>query len=684
MTNTTLPSFRRSRRGPTVYDAKMKRPWQRVLGAATAAIVTMLWAAPGAAAEPPDPGVTPVHSPTFALADLGSSNTISFNVNRDLTSSSLNFPVPPGLSPVALLTTLEVPANLRSGKLTVTQNDRTISRMELPAHDQAQLVIPLTGVQVSGNWVNITVTISALAPDGYCWNPLAPIRFVNTAVTFTGAELAPTSIATFLPPVVRKLIIAIPAKPSQPESDAAVQLAATMTMRYGGQHPGLTVVALPDGSVAPPNPTMPFERQIVIKEGPDKGLSLQGDAATMPTLLISGPGNELTNQARLLSDDSLQYALSRKAIAGILTGEKKFADATTTLQQLNGSGLTSEAMWPQVGIDVDQSRFGRPLKDIRVHLIGSHTPLPNNFGGEIIVSVDGQTVERWPAPADGVIDRWVSIPDRLLKRSTTLQVSVHTTGDYGHCGDYLPMLLKIEGSTTIQSNAADQPLPPGFQSLPQALMSPVQIGIGTDAFADTVRAAQIAAGLQETSAVPLSTTVTSARQAIDSGHGAVVMSSDGSVDGAVALPFNAKGSSISITGLDVKGQATTLTLEPAIHAGSLQTVYDGKRTLLVATSNGAPEQLDTLLQWLSSERGRWSNLNGRAIISVPGREPVTVPNPPTDIWAPAPSTAGTHNFEWWIVGGIAAVAAAGAVIILRRTRRSIVPSAPDANDGSDD
>lgn len=649
----------------------------RALAATAVAVAVLLCAAPSVAADPAS--VDPTSSRTLSLSDLGASNTISFNVNRDVTSSTVGFPVPPGLAPVSLQTVLEVPANLRFGKLTVTQNDRTISRLDLPAQDQAQLTIPLAGVQVSGNWATVTLTISATASDGFCWNPLSPIRFVNTSVTFTGTETAPTSIAAFLPPVLRKLTIAIPAKPSQPESDAAVQLAAAMTLRYSGQRPNLAVVALPDGTTAAPVPPTPFERQIVIKEGPDKGLSLQDDA----TLLVSGQGSELTNQARLLADDSLQYALSRKTVAGALVSQPKLVDNTTTLQQLNRSGLTSEAMWPQVGIDLDQSRFGHSLQGIRVHLIGSHTPLPSNFGGDVTATVGGVTVDRWPSPADGTIDRWVTIPDRLLKRATTLQLSVHTTGDSGHCGDYLPMLLKIDGSTAIEAHTAETPVPPGFQSLPQSLMSPVQIGIGADAFGDTVRAAQIAAGLQEASAVPLTTMVTSLKQAIDSGHAAVLVSSDGWTNDAVALPFSANQGSVTIQGVDPKGQNTTLTLDPAIHAGSLQTVYDGKRTLLIATSNGAPTQLDALLQWLSGEGGRWSTLNGRAIISVPGSEPVTVPNPPTDIWAPAtPSADSEQGMQWWIVGGVAALAAVGALIIVFRSRRPTKSPTVDAQ--SDD
>ena len=146
---------------------------------------------------------------------------------------------------MALNAALEVPTDLRFGNLTVTQDNRTISRLELPSKDQAEMVIPLAGAQVFGNRANVTPTMTALPLEGYCWDPLSPIRLVNGSVTFAGTELAPTTVAAFLPPVIRKLTIALPATPSQPESDAAVQLAAAMEMRYSGQNPDVVVVPSP-------------------------------------------------------------------------------------------------------------------------------------------------------------------------------------------------------------------------------------------------------------------------------------------------------------------------------------------------------------------------------------------------------------------------------------------------------
>ncbi|WP_133057991.1 hypothetical protein [Mycolicibacterium vulneris] len=663
------PEERPNGRGPTGYNAAMKWSRSHRLKAFAGVIALLVLAAPPAAADPVGGGGAIIEAPTIPLPNLGAQSTIEFYPHRELSVTGLTFAVPAGLNPISLNATLEIPVNLRFGNLTVTQDDRTITRMELPSKDQTQMVIPLAGTKVTGKSVSLTLTATVLPLENYCWDPLSPIRLVNGSIAFAGAEVAPKTVADFLPPVLRKLTIWLPPKPTQQESDAAVQMAAALEDRYSGQNPQVVVEALYDRGATVVDPSLPLERQIIIKEGPDKGLSLQGDAG-VPALLISGPGDELTNQTRLLTDPSLRFALGPTTSAGPLPNKQKLASDTTTLEQLNQTGLSAEDLWPDVGISLDQTRWGHSLDHIRVHLIGSHTPLPNNFGGEVVASVAGQTVNRWPAEANGTIDRWVDIPDRALTRSTSLSIKVHTTGDAGHCGEYLPITLKIDPKTEVQTGRANPPIPKGFPSIPQSLMPRIQIGITDDAFNDTVRAVQIMVGLQQLSAVPLATKVVSLKQAIDSRDPAILISAGAWPVQTIALPFNAEQGSITIDGLDAGGESITLALDPSIHFGSLQTAFDGHRSLLIATSNGAPGQLDELLRWLSAEQGRWFGLDGRQIISVPGSEPITVANPPTDIAAQPPKHEDDHTWMLWVAGAWAAVAAAGGGVLVYRHRRT--------------
>ena len=149
-----------------------------------------------------------------------------------------------------------------------------------------------------------------------------------------------------------------------------------------------------------------------------------------------------------------------------------------------------------------------------------------------------------------------------------------------------------------------------------------------------------------------------------------MVAAEGWNDPGVPLPFSADRGRVKVEGLNSKGDAVSLELDPAVKFGSLQAFFDGQRSLLVATSNGAPDQLDGLLRYLADEPGRWSGLNGRAIITAPGVEPITVPNLPDSYAGDPLEPSSAQNWFWWAAGGIAAIATLGAVGILMRARRS--------------
>lgn len=102
-------------------------------------------------------------------------------------------------------------------------------------------------------------------------------------------------------------------RPSRAESDAAVQLAASMMTRYRSQTPEVLVVPLAEGASVIGAPSLPLERQFVVKEGPDEGLTMQGSQG-VPQLLISGSADQLADQVRLLTDRSIGLALGRRAV----------------------------------------------------------------------------------------------------------------------------------------------------------------------------------------------------------------------------------------------------------------------------------------------------------------------------------------------------------------------------------
>jgi hypothetical protein len=669
-----------------IVRAFWARTWRlfRGLSAFIGVIALFLGCSPSAVADP-SPTAAVAVDPTISLADLGANTTLAFY--RGTSSTTLTVPAPAGLVPATLNLTLNLPFDIRSGMMTVKQDDRIISKLGLPLTDMAPLVIPLPEVQIIDDAVRLTLTMTVLPQDGFCLDPLTPVTLINGSVTYSGAEIPPTTIADFLPPVLRKLTIAVPDKPSQAESDSAVQLAASLVSRYRSQSPQVNVVSLPDGVSTIDVPALPMERQIVIKEGQDAGLSLVATTG-IPNLLISGPPDKLRNQARLLTDGSVRMAVSAKVVAGELRPAPAGLGNITTLTELGQAALSTIGFAPQVSIGLDQTRFGHATQGFRVHVIGSYTPVPNSVGAQLVAAVGDETIDTWPADAAGVIDRWVTVPDRLVQRYTDLTIGVNTSGGTGVCDAFRPITLTIDGGSVVESTTAVPPIPSGFASMPQALMPAMQVGIGADSFPDTVRATQIVTGLQRLSVLPLSTNVTSVKQALESDDPAILISPDGWTDTSIALPVSADDRQLTLAGPRPGSEPTMLTLDPGIRFGSIQAVFQQRRTLLIATSNGAPDQLDALLQWFNDDARRWTQLSGNAVVAIAGRPPATIlGGTPPSVYGPqvSPQVNQRGTRGWWIGGGVlVALLAAGATLWIRARRQRTGEDAADILHQDDD
>jgi hypothetical protein len=621
------------------------------------------------------PGDTPTDANTLTLplGDLGLPQTLAFYGAES--AQQLTVPVLRGLKPTTLNATVELPLNLRSGIITVTQADHTIARFETPAADQTPIVIPLGATELINDAVTVMVRVSQVPKDGTCFNLESPLRMVNPTVSYTGVEQPPSTVAHFLPPILRTLTIFVPKSPSEAESNSAVQLAISTVARYRSHVPDINVVPLPEGQAGPSTPPRQMERQIVIKDGPNRGLSLQGPSDA-PWLLISGPTRTDESDIAVLFSDVSELVAAPKAVVGSLKSSLQFPGNTTTLRDLDQGAIKSVGLQPRVAVGLDQTRFGRSIHSVRVHLQGSYSPTPANLGGEIIVSVGNETIDHWPTDANGNIDRWIDVPDRLLQRYTSLDLELNVSGNFGPCGDFFTagagnhlLELTINGDSTVQSSPAAPPVPDGLRSIPQALMPRVQLGIEPHSFGDTSRAVELMVGLQRISGVPLDTTVTGVQQAINSSSPAILIAADGWNHSDIVLPVSAAANGpLTINGLGSDNKPATIELDPQMRFASLQTVFNRGRQLLIATSNGAPMQLDALLKSLSGDTSRWPSLGGVALVSVPGQDAVTV----SQKNLPGGTNSEGHSglgWLWWLGGGWLIVAAIGAAVIIVRNRR---------------
>lgn len=584
---------------------------------------------------------------------------------------SVNIPLLPGLVPTALVGTIQLPPHVARGSLEVHSGERLIDRVELPLVPRAPIRLSLGGAEVVDNAISVTVTSSLISEAGACvidWMG-RPLTMIEAGVIYSGEEQQPATVADFLPPVLQKLTVYLPADPKQVESAAAMSLTTAVIARYGNQQVAVDVRPTQPGAAMPDHPPGFLERQVVIGESADAGLRLAGGPT--PVLTINGNEKTLPDQMRLLVSDLAKVAISSAATAVALPPAPQLAPDSTTLGALGQTQLSSTAIGPvRVDVGIDQSRLGRPSKDVRVRLRGSYTPLPETLNGQLTVSAGATYIDSWPVDGSGRIDRWISIPNSVLGRFTTLSVTFQQAGLTHGCGLEAPLTLTIDPSSEVTSAVATPPIPAGFGALPQALLPDVQIGLRTPGFADTVRAVTVLTGLQRLTTIPLRPELVTFDQAVASKSPTVLIAANGEVPESIQLPLRQTDAGLALTGADGK-TISRITTDPKTPFASLQSTWSGGRTIVVGASSDTPEHLDRVLGWLNADLNRWSRLHGAVLFQAGDRQPEFL-DPATAAPKATDSSEMTSLAKILTGAGAAVVLVgvlAGLVVLLRRGRR---------------
>ncbi|MGV9825848.1 hypothetical protein [Gordonia sp. NPDC003429] len=651
----TIRRARHSLKIPTALSAVFL-----LLGAMALAGVPRASAAPG---DPPPP---------LSLQAVGVSPTLTFSGQQG--QASLTLPVPQDLSPDVLSGVTDVPPFVTGGEVDVVQGDRVLSRTPISRAPNAPIALPLRGVDVEQNAAALTLR-SYLTVDGTCqFDPDQGFRIRNATVAFTGREAIPQTVASFLPPILRNLAIYLPDDVQQVEGAAAVQLATAVAGNYGTADFGIEVRSLPRGTLTPPDTPGPLERQIVVNTSAPPGLTLRTSPGGAPYLLLGGPASQLSAQAQFLTSNLAPIAQSSAAVAGTLNLAPQLAPNVQTLADLGITNQTvTSAAWPSVSIGIDQTRLARPSRNIRVQLTGSYTPGPSGSTGVLSVTLGDDVIATIPTDSSGTFNQWVTLPDNQLERFNNLTVTLQRGDLREGCGNGVRSSLSVSASGEIKSEPADPPVPPGFGSLPQALMPRTQVAWTKGDVPDVSRAVSIMTAQQRLSAVPVGVDVVSVSDAASSSQPALIIAADGTgLPGGLNLPVTENSGTVSVS--SGSGATSKVTLSPQVEFGSVQVTRSGDRSIVVATSTNDAADLDALLVWLGSS-DRWSTAIGDAALKVAGNDPVYLSS---DALGQAPSSS--HDWGWAVAVGVVAgglvLAALVAALTLRR-RRADEPDTPD-------
>lgn len=634
-----------------------RRRSQRGFTTAVLTAVLLGTTAPQALAQDPVPPGPPGGTTEFSSRSLGFGPSIDFRGHSDIVT--LSVPVPDGLTPQAYDTVAQLPADVARGSLDVESDGRLLTRVDLPpGAESVPLSIPLDAATVQNGFAVITLDLTLRGLDNICPESWAfgSVRLLDGTVRYTGTPAQPTVVADYLPRVLERLELFLPAEPTDAEATVALDLAAAVTARYAGRQVPLRVLEVPDNGI-PPAADDPFVRQIVIREDEEAGTEIGTVPGGPPALYVRGDAESVQDQGRMLTSVISGFAVDGQVAIGPLTIPPILAPDSTTLFDLGVSDTETSALGiADVHLFLDQAEFGRAAHDISVDLQGSYTPLPDTRGGLITVSAGDVQLDAWATDDTGIIDRTITIPDSSLGRVTDVTVALTTTGGQQLCGLEQPVTLRIDGNSVVESSPADSPVPAGFGSLPQTLMPQLNVATTGGTLIDISRAVELVAGLQSLTARPLDPTWVPLDEALASPKPAVIVAANGLVPEEIDLPLvRTEDRRFQVSNAD--GESTTLTFGTEVDFASLQVVQNDERTMLVATSTGVPEELDRTLMWLAADPDRWFELDGRILFTAPDRDPVALADPRENPDADADASSETD-------GAVVAVVIAGAALLV--------------------
>jgi len=608
---------------------------------------------------------------TFDLATLGVSEPLI--LAGPFAEQSFFIPVPRGLRPIRLLARARLSPDAIGAVLSVNHQGRTLQwiRLTLP---EMRLVIPLEETRVESGRLMLSWRLEA---SGLVTDCAAPerirVELDQLEVDMDGELESPNQLAEFWPPVLRALYLQLPEFPSPEEATVALRLAALGARLTEG---GPLTITLVSSDVSLLVSEDPWARGIRISSGPTSRLALVfPETGRMPVLEIVGPPGLLENSVEAL----VTYQKTMRAPV-IVAPEGQFPlpareDQVTLAAlgypqiQMSGSG-TMEAK-----VFFSQADLGGPARGVELRLAGRVTPIPSGGQAQLLVLLNGGLAYAEPL-VGGPFDRWISLPDGLLRRDNTLILRVVYTPPGGECRVGVhPITVFIDGASYFQFHKGTH-LPPGFERLPQGLLPMFTVGLDPVTLETVEAAAQLIAALQRTTRTPLIPQVRPWTEALNAPGPLVLITLDPEKASMLHPPLDPRPFRI----VDVDGRER-FRMEIDRSFAVLEAFTTGGREVLLLTRRGDRPDLREMERVLDPRLG-WYELNGDVWIWPDGEPPVAMRLRGSGLQAvplpPSPFIEWTR-LRFWVAGAVLIGVIAFLIWIYPQVVRRAPPGAPRSN-----
>ncbi|UXA14953.1 cellulose biosynthesis cyclic di-GMP-binding regulatory protein BcsB [Mycobacterium sp. SMC-8] len=647
----------------------------RALGALLSALLVMAFAAPGVAGAEPlnaDPtGNGEVLLPWTALGLPPDVTLVGANVNQDFT-----LPVQSGFTPRRLRGLIHAPVDFGAGFVEITDRRGTVlGTVDLPAVTPAQAVVPfdvdISAAQISDSTLGLSFTAreAALPPEQRCGLG-ERVVLSDLSALFAGAEPAPTTIATFFPPVLQRLTIYAPIDADDAEQQAVLALTSAVARMYRPQTPALTVVSQPRGATPPASPQ--FTRSVVVENG-DAGLEVVNPDRTDVFLMVTGRGEELTNQAALVADRLQSLAQAPSARVDQVGAAESADPDEMTFRQLGISGEREVLRTADLTVGVDRSALGDGrVESLQVHLLATHTPVADMDSASAMVSVNGQAVHSVALDRTGRLDTVFDVPGELLRQRINFEFGL-TFSPRQLCSPTIaPMRFQLDPASTLTMRRGG-PAPGGFGAVPSEFSPEFLVALDGGSPNQLNYAARVVADIAQRTGTALTPRVVDVKAAADAGTGALIVANSAAVQAtSLRPPIGGEGSTVQV---DVSRE---LRADIANGLASIQVFADTPRdrTVVLVTTTGAWSLVEPLFGYIDRQPDGWSSLDGDVIAAGAAGE-VTNLAGTTDV---APSVAEkqtTVSVAWAAIGaGIVVVALGLSAALWWRRRSTAAPADP--------
>ncbi|BBH16050.1 hypothetical protein Back2_03370 [Nocardioides baekrokdamisoli] len=592
-------------------------------------------------------------------------------------TATSQIPIPSGITPTEVRGTLRLDdpsataVVLLGGASVFTGTGKRIYDLDLqvPHGSVSEGQLPITVRYLSGDSADACRTVDAQA------------RLTAIAVTYTGVESTPTSLATFFPVVAPQVNVSVDPGGSDDVLEAALVAVGAISHRYGSP---TKVTFNGDAGAAPGT------RRIAIAAGPDPVRAAISDDGGVPTLTLTGSGRQLSEAAAYLgAADPVRLLDSVEASGPAVTTTPSPAPLQQTLQHVAGTDQLALSGYgsSQAYVGINQDAFGGPIDSLRLHLPFTNTAVPSGSTAQLDVFFNNHLMwSRDLGAGDGysvAADFTVNASD--LNRSNGLVVRLSATASVGHClSGPLALPLEVHLSTADATMTASRGFGAlsGFQRFPQVLAGSLAVALrstGADRMTNAAAAAAIISALQQVSSTQLRIHLVTP-DAFVNGH------DTGLLVGATGTDANALHAPLRLVSNRLLGNANTeYEASNDQPFAALEAIARSDRDVLLLggwnPGSTSGEMLTSRLTRYLTITG-WSGLTDDLVVATLHQQPFTISS---GAYVPSAAQLAEHGRAayWLFLGALVLVLLLGLNYALARRRRRAIAEIVDAQERAD-